>query len=326
MKGKRFHRHKVPAVALLVALLALSISAQSGGGRIEGRVLLPGGHDLYESVRVTLQSLRGIKLSIFTDDRGKFQFQGVTPDIYDVVVEPDLNLYDLTSTKVEVFPGAPALVTVVLKAKTQKALSSPRSNSVSATELDENIPKKARKEFERASDASKAGKTGEAVDHLRSAIAIYPKYLMAHNDLGALLLSEGKLEEAAEELRVAINLDPKAFNPHLNLGIVLVQQHQFHEAAGILKTACLLDSGAPSARLYLGIALAALDEPSAETELKAAHDLGGTTYAVALFHLGQFYLNHGNRKDALAAFQQFLRESPKGLNSAEAERLVQILH
>jgi len=160
---------------------------------------------------------------------------------------------------------------------------------------------------------------------LRSAIAIYPKYLSAHNDLGTLLLSQGKLEQAREEFRMAIDLDPKAYNPHLNLGIVLVQQQKFREAASVLKTACSLNASAPSARLYFGIALVALDEPAAEGELKAAHDLGELLMHWRCFILvNSISITVGARMH-WKFFQRYLHESPNGSNSAEAERLVEIL-
>ena len=149
---------------------------------------------------------------------------------------------------------------------------------------------------------------------------------MAHNDLGAQLVAQGKLGEAAEELRQATQLDPKAFNPRLNLGIVLVQQHQFSEASDMLKTALGLEPNSPAARLYNGLALEGLNDLNgAEKELQTAHDLGGATYAVALFHLGQIYMNKGERARALKMFESYVREAPNAPDSAQARKMVEIL-
>jgi len=71
------------------------------------QILLPSGHDLYENARVTLQSLRGVKLSVYTDNQGRFQFQSLAAGNYEVIIEPNNDLYEVTSAKVEVFPGLP---------------------------------------------------------------------------------------------------------------------------------------------------------------------------------------------------------------------------
>jgi tetratricopeptide (TPR) repeat protein len=300
-------------------------TAAAQGGSISGSVLLPNGASLNERARVILQTDRGIKSNVYTDNRGRFQFSGLTPTVYEVVVEADGDRFEIARATVEVFPGSPAMVNINLKEK--KATGSTKAGTVISTgELDTAIPAAAKKEFERASEASKAGKIDEAIVHFRKALALYPQYVMARNDLGAQLLALGKLDDAADEFRRAIQLDPKAFNPRLNLGIVLVQQHQFSQAAVMLKTALALDPNAPAARLYNGLALKGANAPDeAERELKIAHDLGGPTYAVALFHLGEVYMNKGQRDLARRTLQSFLREAPNDPNAPQAKKLVDIL-
>jgi tetratricopeptide (TPR) repeat protein len=76
----------------------------------------------------------------------------------------------------------------------------------------------------------------------------------------------------------------------------------------------------------LGKALSGLDDADgAVRELKIAHDLGGAAYAVALFDLGQIYMNKGERRRALEMFETYLSEDPKAANAAEVRKLIQIL-
>lgn len=306
-------------------LFLMPAAASAQGGSISGSVLLPSGAALNERAKVILQTDRGIKSNVYTDNRGRFQFARLTPSIYEVVIEVDGDRFEIARATVEVFPGAPAMVNINLKEK--KASGSTKAGTVISTgELDTAIPAPAKKEFERASEASKAGRIDDAIAHFRKAIAFYPQYVMAHNDLGAQLLAQGKLDEAAEEFRRAIELDPKAFNPRLNLGIVLVQQLRFSEAAAMLKTALALDPNEPAARLYNGLALKGSNAPDeAERELKLAHDLGGPTYAVALFHLGEVYMDKGQRDLARRALQTFLREAPNDPNAPQAKKLLDVL-
>jgi len=161
---------------------------------------------------------------------------------------------------------------------------------------------------------------------LRKAITLYPEFVMARNDLGAQLLGLGKLDEAADELRKAITLDQKAFNPKLNLGIVLVAQHQFAEAAEVLNQALSIEAGSPEARLYSGIALMALGRlEAAEKDLRTAYSLGGTPYALALFHLGQLYMNKGDRESARQAFAEYLRDLPNADNADQVRKMIAML-
>jgi Flp pilus assembly protein TadD len=308
------------AIAGLVVVSVVSVSAQ--GGTIRGRLLLPGGYTLNEATRISLETGRGVKATVFTDNQGQFIFPGLTPGNYQVIIEGDRVRFETTTTNVEVFPNAPSLLNIVLREKKGSQVKN-ADNSVSVAELNAAVPAKAKKEFERASIAAAEGKTTQAITHLRQAIAIYPGYLMAHNDLGAQLLGQGKLGEAAEELRRALEIDPKAFNPHLNLGIVLVQQKNFSEAAAILKVTVSLNAGSPAARLYNGLALQGLkDLEGAEREFKSAYELGGPGYIKALFHLGQVYMSMADRQKAVAAFRSYLRAAPDGPNARQARTLL----
>jgi tetratricopeptide (TPR) repeat protein len=304
-------------------LIPAAVAAQAGS--INGNVVLPNGAFLNERARITLQTDRGIKSSVYTDSQGRFQFNGLPPTVYEIVVEADGDRFEIARATVEVFPGGPSILHVNLK---EKKPSRPTSSAtaVSTGELDPAVPTQAKREFERASDAIKSGRTEDAIGHLRNAIALYPAYLMAHNDLGAQLLAQGKLDEAAAEFRRAIQIDSKAFNPRLNLGIVLVQQHLFSDAAETLKAALALQPNSPAAILYHGLALEGTNDLNgAERELKTAHDLGGAAYAVALFHLGQIYVNKGEREQARKAFESYLQEAPSGPNAAEARKMIGIL-
>ncbi len=297
-------------------------------GSIRGRVVMPEGNYVAANVKITLTTLRGPVAIIYTDTQGQFEFEQLAPGNYQLEVEPtDRQQFDPSSEAVQVFRGMPSVVSHTLKVKQGAAKSTKHGKTVSVAELDSSIPSAAKKEFDRASKASQKGMAEEAIVHLRKAIAIYPNFVMARNDLGVQLLGQGKLEEAAQELRTAISLDPNSFNPALNLGIVLVQQHQFEDAATVLRKALSLESGSPAASLYLGIAsmaLGRLDE--AEANLRNAYEQGGAQYALANFHLGQLYMNRGQRELALKSFQLYLADVPDAANSAQVRKLMAILH
>lgn len=295
-------------------------------GSIRGRILLPGGNFVSTNVKITLQTLRETMATIYTDNQGQFEFDGLLPGNYLLEIDPtDRQQFDVSTESVQVFKGMPSLVTPTLKTKESTSTRSP-ARTVSVSELAREVPANARKEFEKASKAAQKGQTDEAIAHLRKAIELYPDFVMARNDLGVQLLGQGKVNESAQELRTAVNLDPKSFNPALNLGIVLVHQHQFEEAAAILSKALSLDPNSPAAHLYSGIATMALGNlETAEKDLKAAYQLGGAHFALALFHLGQLYMNTGNRELALQSFERYLNDEPNAVNADQVRKMIALL-
>jgi Tfp pilus assembly protein PilF len=296
-------------------------------GSIRGRVLMPNGRPVSEPIKVTLRQLRGDRSISYTDSDGGFEIGGLIPSFYTVEVEADRERkYEPNSERVEVYPSSPTIVVIYLKEKSDESKEK-AAETVSVSELEQSVPSGAKREFERGSRAGLEGKTDEAVDHLRKALAIYPEYLKARNDLGTYLLSQGKLDEAADELRAAIKIDPKAFNPRLNLGMVLVKQHEFQDAAASLEMALTLDARSPAAHLYAGLAHLGLNETDrAEKEFSTAYELGGGgEYALAQFHLGHLYMDKGERALALKAFETYLRDKPDAVNAEQVRRLIGML-
>jgi tetratricopeptide (TPR) repeat protein len=322
---------------LLVLLLCGAASAQTGRGSqpaaetadtgsIQGRVVRPNGAPISRPVKVTLRVLKGDKSVIFTDTEGVFNLSKLAPGSYTLEIEADKEQnFEAISERVQIYGNAPTFVMLYLKERVE-AKEKRDSNVVSAGELDQKVPAEALKEFERGAHAREEGRLDEAVAHLRKALAIYPEYLKARNDLGAYLMAQGKFEEASEELRRATEMDSKSFNPHLNLGIVLIQQQKFREAADVLEKALTLDPTSAAARLYEGVALLGTgDGRRAERELSAAYESGGSQYALAQFYLGRLYAERGERALAVRALETYLRDKPDAANAEKVRAQIESL-
>ncbi|MDQ1728890.1 MAG: hypothetical protein QOD33_1015 [Pyrinomonadaceae bacterium] len=261
---------------------------------------------------------------VYTDQQGRFELGNVAPSQYTLEVDADRERrFEITREAVQVLRGGgPTLVTLYLREK-QGATRAGAGKTISVGMLDQNVPSAAKKEFQKADHFAAEGNAVEAIAALKRAIAIYPDYLAAHNDLGAQLLDRGQLDEAANELRAAIKIDAGAFNPQLNLGIVLIQQHKSSEALTALDKALSIEPSAPAAHLYAGMASVDLnDNVRGEKELNAAYDLGGNTYAVALLHLGKLYMKRGERQMALKSFESYLRALPNAADAAQVQQLI----
>src|SRR5882672_3883943 len=165
-----------------------STESKTGRGSIRGRVVMPGGAFVGDSVKVTLLTLRGTEATIYTDSQGWFDFPGLVPGNYEVQVETAGVEYEVVNQPVQVFRGAPSIITVSLRTKTAEAKRA-ATPSISVGEFGADVPKNARREFQLASKAAQENKSDEAIQHLRNAISIYPNFVMARSDLGAQLLA-----------------------------------------------------------------------------------------------------------------------------------------
>jgi tetratricopeptide (TPR) repeat protein len=325
-------RLSVLLALMVIAIAPVTLGQPSSGlasgakASIRGTVMMPDGSPVSEAVKVTLKVLRGDRTMVYTDQQGRFELRNLNSGDYTLEVEADRNRFEVTSERVQLQRNAPTFVTIYLKEK-QAERGTVSGRTVSVAMLDQRVPSAAKREFEKASRLASQREFDESIEALRRALAIYPDYLMARNDLGAQLMEQGRLDEAKAQLLAAVRIDPNAFNAQLNLGIVLVRQENFAEGLPTLDKAMTIEPSAPAVHLYAGMACAGLnDMPRAEKELNAAYGLGGAPYAVALVHLGRLYLKRGDRELALKTFQTYLHESPDGANAAQVQKMIAILH
>jgi tetratricopeptide (TPR) repeat protein len=79
------------------------------------------------------------------------------------------------------------------------------------------------------------GRLDEAIASSHKAIALDPKHVEAHNNLGVALQDKGALEQALACYREAARLKPSHAEAHCNFGLLLQQQGQFAAARAELR-------------------------------------------------------------------------------------------
>ena len=155
----------------------------------------------------------------------------------------------------------------------------------------------------------------EAIACYQKAIALDPKYAMAHNNLGNALAGKGQLDEAIACYRKAIDLDPKDAKAHYNLGVALQGKGQVDEAIACCRKAIALDPKHAGAHSNLGIALAGkgqLDEAIACYQ-KAIASTRRTPRPTT--NLGIALAGKGQLDEAIACFQKAIALDPKHANA-----------
>jgi serine/threonine-protein kinase len=151
------------------------------------------------------------------------------------------------------------------------------------------------------------GRHDEAAAFFSKAVALRPDYAEAHNHLGLTLRAAGRPREAVAAFREAARLRPNYVDARLNLGLALADSGDTRMAVHYLREAARLEPFSFTPHFELGKALACVGLlPEAEEACRQAcrikQDSGPAHTALAL-------ALHGRRKhaEAAVAFQEALR-------------------
>jgi tetratricopeptide (TPR) repeat protein len=333
-------------VLCIVPLSVSTATAQSGGGggvdltgtggrhTIQGRIYFPSGRRSDTRLKVKLTSFNAGELSVFSDPNGSFIFRSLEPGSYTVVIEGDENyeaarevVYIETdgtkSLRGVILPPVSKIYTVDISLQPKRGVSA-RAGVVSAVLAA--VPQNARALYFKALESGLAHENLKAIEQLKSALAIYPQFPLALNELGVQYLTIGKLNEAAEALKAAVNLAPEDFQPRLNYGITLLNQRRFPEAEEQLRAAVAKNNEAPTAHMYLGITLAMqrkLDEGQKELQLA----IGSKSNEVFLSHryLAGIYLERHQKVRAAEELEAYLQHFPKAPDAEILQRKIKEL-
>jgi VWFA-related protein len=109
--------------------------------------------------------------------------------------------------------------------------------------LDLGAPPKALGEFNKATELLRQRDSKQALEHLQKAVAAYPKFVSAHNDLGLAYLDLNDTDHAKQEFETAATLDGKFAGSFVNLGKLSLSQKDYTAATTSLERAAALRVG-----------------------------------------------------------------------------------
>lgn len=304
-------------------------SATGNGGNhiIQGKIFFPSGRRAEGTIEVKLQSLITPEISVIADSSGSFTFAALAPGNYTLVVNAG-DQYEIAKEAIMIdsdlrmsrsgvaLNSGQRRYTAMVTLRAKRDTKNNKAGVINASLAE--VPEDARTYYQKALDLIKAGDQPGAVENLRTAISLYPKFLLALNELGVQYLKMGQAAKAIDPLRSASRLSPDAFTPKLNLGIALLETKEFAEAETQLRDALKI-ANTPIAHMYLGLTLIStrrFDE--AQQELETAIGAGGDNLAQAHRFLGGLYWKKGDYRRAVDAFEAYLRLTP---NAPDAERV-----
>jgi Flp pilus assembly protein TadD len=300
------------------------------GGRnaIQGSVYYPSGRRLDKRIRVRLDTFREGELTTLTDDNGSFAFRRLAPGTYTVIIDGDRD-YQASVERIDITQpisrrsGSGQVVTMQIQLKL-KEISGVKPSVLNAVLAE--VPAPALELYQRALESAQAGEPRRAIEQLQKAISLYPRFMLAFNELGVQFLKLGQLEKAADALQAALKVAPEAFLPVLNYGVVLVYMKQFEKAELALRSALEKDETSVVAHLYLGRALTMLNKyEEAERELKRALSLGAAEATEAHRYLGAIYNQLGEADRAITELETYLQLVPTAKDGDQIRQIIKQL-
>src|SRR5579863_998746 len=138
-------------------------------------------------------------------------------------------------------------------------------------------PRDARRAFEKGLQLLKKNKTDEAEKQYQKAVALYPNFADAWNELGRIQLERGQNDAARTSFTAALKADPKYVNPYLQLSLIAMTEKKWRELADVTDQAIRLDPfDYPRAYLYNAVAYWNLKNVNAaEKSIREAQRLDG---------------------------------------------------
>ena len=305
-------------ITLLLGMAMVPAWPQSGPSEIKVRVSTTDDRPAPKHLRVELVTSSELYIqSAFTDDEGMAEFSAragnyrirVSGMEIEEAVSPVFTIYRGDSTSFQ-------HVRVMMKGA-GKAESKANAPTVSQATL--NITPKARKEYEKAGKAMKAGDWAGAKSKLEQAIALYPPFAAAHNDLGVVFMSIGDKTKGRAAFEKALEIEPNYGRAFRNLAIMELGEGNRAEALALAEKAVAADPLDPQALLLVAQAyLQSGRMEDAATQARKVHDVPHEGFAVAHLLAARALEARHLSDEAAAEYKMYLKEDP---HSASAPKV-----
>ncbi|MGH9969835.1 MAG: tetratricopeptide repeat protein [Pyrinomonadaceae bacterium] len=275
-----------------------------GTNTIVGRVIYPSGRQLDRPHTVRLSSIVVGEFSTMTDQNGVFTFRRLKEGTYFIRIDAGKEYLPVQET-VDLYDNRSQTLNVQIELR-------PRPSKISKAGVinvaPAGVPKAALDLYQQAITSAKAGETNKAIGQLKSALSVYPQFVVALNEMSVLYLNLGELDKAGEALAEAVKVEPENATLRLNYGYVLMLRERFLDAERELLRAVQLRDDYTLAHLNRGKVLIKLRNfNEAEKELKRVISLGGDEVGMAYRYLGALYSERGDKAKAIEALETYLK-------------------
>jgi tetratricopeptide (TPR) repeat protein len=298
-------------------------NAQSNQSRsVKVRVVLPEGSACDNQTHVSLVSGMGVTMGeTSTQGDCSAEFPNVPKGTYHLLVSGhgsgeagsesfEVGTQDTQEFEVRVNPSAKS---------DREATNGPGGALVAASEL--NIPKKAKKEFDRANDSMAVENWSQALERLNRAVTIYPGYVDAYNNLGVVYARVGDRAHEREVLQKAISLNDHYAPAYVNLARADIAEQKFAHAETLLDRATAIDpTDVITMVLLANVELRTRHFAQVIDTCGRAHANGQVQHSTVHYLAALAYEQQNRLPDALAELKLFLKEEADGPQATAARK------
>lgn len=324
-------RKFVTAAALLAACAAANVLAQERPTTplpkpnkiytVQGQVSLPEGNPAAGAVVVTLTTRGGATRQAYTNDLGRFEFEGMEEGSYTLdarsLSDPALRSESVVTDTTRTATGN-LNVNLTLRREAKADEHVRPAEVLTAAEAEQRVPKDARKAFTRAAKFRKNNETDKALASYTRALELYPGYFQALAERGDLFVTRRKLAEAAADFERALKLNPQYAPALRGSGYCKLERREFADAARDFEKAVSAQPDNTNTYLLLGIAYLELDRRAAAREaLFKALGSGTRQELRAYIYLANLYARERQYREAAEELHKYLEAVPADPDAAK---------
>ena len=306
-------------VTQCLLLLVPTLCAAQGGMRtsveIQVRVTFQNDRSAGDQIRIQLISDTGVPVGdTFTDSEGRAFLHVGTAGTYEVRASgTPLQGTAIERVRIEEMDKS-RTVYVHATPRGDAAASSIKSNAppvTSAAEL--RIPADAKKAFHKGMEAWERNDFAKAAEQFEKAVALYPQYDTAFNNLGVMYYQMGQAEKARAAFEHSVALNDKNADADRNLARILIHDSNYSQAEDLLKKSLIVEPLNPVTLTLMCVTQVKTgDYDGALATARKVHQLPHEGYSLVHDIAGQAYEHKGQPQDAAVEYETYLRESPNG--------------
>jgi tetratricopeptide (TPR) repeat protein len=281
---------------------------------LQVRVTLDNHRSVGEQLRVDLLNSASVPTRLtFTDSLGRAWLQVPRPDKYRVRVSGE-SIQPTTSQEILIDASHPSSI-AVLQVKPRAVVkfnSKPKYGAITST-AELAVPDNARKYFHDGMQALVNASYSKARGFFERAIASYPRYDAAYNNLGVIYTQLNEPTEAWKAFQQAVQINDKNPDADRNFSRMLLQEGAYKRAKTLLRKSLVVDPLSSAALMLVASAELAMEQyDEALQDATKVHELPHEGCALAHYIAGQVFEHKRELADAGSEYELYLQESPDG--------------
>jgi tetratricopeptide (TPR) repeat protein len=300
---------------------------QQGGAALTVRVVYSDDRPVSHQIKVELSTGSGTFVNqAFTDSSGTAYFRALAPGSYQLRVSGQ-DAEDTSGANFLIQRGEFNHFEQVRVKRLASASADSSSGPPALVDVSElNVPKDARKSFDKGLEAFKENRLDQAIAQLEKAIGFHSNYASAYNLLGMTRMRQGQLEQGRAAFEKAIAINGNFALASRNLAKIYCNEQKLGECETLLQKSAAADPrNAETLTILAQLEFMKGKYEEASTNARRVHELPHKDYAVAHLVAARALRAINQQQAAMEEYKLFLKEAPESKSSPQArQELVQL--